>query len=142
MAEKIIKSETLINYLELEAKADALKAKADEAKRRFDAVKLDLWEDLKDAPDTHIERDLGPPWGVRRFTPGETIYANIYNEAEYLKYLKSSGLERELVGTAFRKAPLNVRVRRALKNPSVEMPPGVEHASTKYITAKTVKTKN
>ncbi len=141
MAERHIKSETLINYLELEAKAEQLKAAYTAAKDEFDAVRLDLWEALKDAPDTHIERDLGPPWGVRRFTPGETVYANIYDETAYEQYLDETGLRRELVGTAYRKAPLNVRVRRALKNPSVPMPAGVEHTSTKYITAKAIRPK-
>jgi hypothetical protein len=141
VAEHHIKSETLINYLEKQRAYEAADAARDAAKDELEGAKLDLWEALKDAPDTHIERDLGPPWGIRRFTPGQTIYARIYNEDALRKYLEQTKLSREILGDAIRKGPLNVRVRRALKNPNVPMPDGVEHADTKYITVKQVRKK-
>lgn len=126
----------LIRMLEADAKyerARLAKIAANDAKV---AAELEVHEALEGAGDVSITRDLGPPWGVYTFVPNETIYSDIYDYDAFEAWTRENHRAVEFIGEpAPRKQPLNQFVRRVLKTKGMEMPAGVQHKRTRYVTA-------
>lgn len=130
----------LIRMLEARERYDrAYRAKvnAEEAKK---AAEVEVHEAMEGAGDRVIVRDLGPPWGVRRFVPNATIFSDVYDEQALRDWATDEGRDREfLAEPAPRKKALNQYVRRVLKTPGMNLPPGVQHQRSRYVTVSEVK---
>ena len=131
----------LIRMLEAREKyerARLAKTAAEEAKV---AAELEVHEAMEGAGDKVIVRDLGPPWGTRRFVPNATIYADIYDEDELREWAVEEQREREFfpADPEPRKKPLNQYLRRVLQTPGMNIPPGVQQKRSRYVTVTEVK---
>lgn len=124
----------LRRMLETEEKYERLSKAAKAAKEDADSAMLEVHEAMEGAKQKSTEQDLGEPWGVFYFRPDATVYTHVYDEDAYRAWVKEQNRERELIAEpAPRKQPLNQFVRRALKTPGMEMPPGVEQRRTRYV---------
>lgn len=115
-------------------KAYREKVNAEEAKKLAEA---EVHAAMEDAKDKSITRDLGPPWGVKSFTVGQTEYSDVYNEDALLSWAKAEHREQEFFGEVQpRKKPLNQYIRRVLRTRGMKMPPGVEMRRKIRVTVK------
>lgn len=105
------------------------------AKEKLDAAEIEVHEAFEaDGVKGQLKIDVGEPWGVVAFQPGQTIYANVYDPEAYEKWVRKNRRGRELLGEPqVRKKPLNQLIRRMLQQRG-RMPDGVEHRRTRYIT--------
>ena len=130
----------LIRLLEARQRYEkAYRAQVNAAEARA-AAELEVHEAMEGAGDKSITRDLGPPWGVRRFVPNHTDYSEVYDEKSFREWAAEQERTAEFIAEpAPRKKPLNQYLRRVLKTPGMEMPPGVEHRRKRYVTVSEVK---
>lgn len=79
--------------------------------------------------------DLGPGYGSYRFTPGETVTANIHDEHALHQWIEDNGRGDELYfPDKLRKKPLNEMVREIRNHEGAEFPPGLDYTETKKVT--------
>lgn len=107
------------------------------------------WRDQKDAVHELLRKDgtigattvdLGPGYGKFRFTPGETVISDTYDEAALHRWIEENGRGDELYfPDKLRKKPLNEMVREILNHEDAEFPPGLGYIETKKVTMTSLK---
>lgn len=86
--------------------------------------------------------DLGPGYGVVRFSPRETTYADVYDERKLRKWIAENGREDELFfPDKMRMKPLNEMAREIKEHENAEFPPGLQFREQIGVTVTKVKGK-
>lgn len=84
-------------------------------------------------------RDLGAPWGIQGFQPGETEYGYVYALEEFEEWAKANGFETDFLGEPKpRKKAINQYLKR-IKATGGQMPAGVERRTTRRVTVRNKK---
>lgn len=116
---------------------DKAQAKAKETEQAKVAAEMEVFDAMEAGGDKSLKRDVGAPWGTITVTPGETNYANVFDQDEFEKWAQEAGFETEMLGERKpRMKVINKYVQRVLKSSSMKMPPGVEHRRTRRITVR------
>ena len=120
-----------------------LRRKKDELSAELDTVSAE-WRDQVHTVHELLRKegtigatavDLGPGYGKYRFTPGETQFSDVYDEAAFRRWIEENGRGEELFQTdKLRKKAVNELVREIQNHEDAEFPPGLGPAETKKVT--------
>jgi hypothetical protein len=126
----------LRKYVDLRRQKDELEAELSEVKAEWTEQMRFVHELLrKDGTLGATMVDLGPGYGKFRFTPGETITANIHDEHQLHQWIEAEGRGDELYfPDKLRKKPLNEMVREILNHENAEFPPGLDYTEVRKVT--------
>lgn len=119
---------------ELRITRDITKIAAEDAEREFRACEADIWDDLIESPiEGSITIDLGEPHGKIRFSPRETIYADVIDEDALMGYFENRALVDEYTGPGLKKARVNALAREHFEQKK-SFPPGLSFRPQRGIT--------
>lgn len=138
---EIERNNALRDFFDKKRIAEELSRKAKDAAAAKDEAMRAVHELLtKGGTKGSTTVDLGEGYGVVRFTPRATTYADVYDEKKLHEWIEENGRGPELYfPDKLRMKPLNEMAREIKEHENAEFPPGLQFREQKGVTVTKVK---
>lgn len=130
----------LRRLMELREKRDETKKAAETAESDYREHEAEVYEALEENPvKGTLKVDLGDPWGIVSFSPRETYFGRIIDDAKALEHFEQRAMVDELTSPKFVMKRVN-EIVRDVREQGGDMPPGLDFYARRGVTITRQKT--